>query len=249
MKVVSLSPATTEILFAVGAGNTVVADTYFCDFPEQAKKIPKIGSFTDIHFEKIVELHPDLVLSSTIVQTRIYRTLQEMKINVVHFDPRSIQGIIESIQSIGNLVHHEKEATCIVIQMQNEIDKLQESPPKHKPRIYIEEWYDPPMYSGNWVPELVELAGGKYAFSINNGVSKVTSETEVLNFDPEYIFVSYCGFGTKSDTKKILNRKNWQNVSAIKNKKVYPLNETILNRPGPRILQSAGEIRRHLNDR
>lgn len=246
MNVISLSPATTEILFAVGAGDMVVADTYFCDYPEQAKKIAKVGSFTDIHFEKITSFKPDLVLSSTIVQTRIYKTLQKMNINVVHFDPRSIQDIIESIQTIGQLVHHEKEAVNIVNQMQKEIETLIESQPKQKKNVYIEEWYEPPMYSGNWVPELVQLAGGAYPFSLKNGVSKETPENELLKFDPEYIFVSYCGYGTKSDTQKIFQRKNWQNVSAIKNKKVFPLNESILNRPGPRILQSVYEIKQHL---
>jgi iron complex transport system substrate-binding protein len=246
MKIISLSPATTEILYSLDAGDLIVANTYFCDYPPEAKKKPKVGSFSSIDVGRIKKFKPDLILTSTVVQTRMYKELQDMGFNVVHFDPRSILEIIESIKKIGSLIGKEQLSEILTKKMLQKIEEYKKNAKKNKWRVYIEEWYDPPMYSGNWVPDIVELAGGEYFSVEKEGLSADTPEDKLLQFDPEYIFVSYCGFGTKSDPKKVLERKKWKNVSAVKNKKVFFLNETILNRPGPRILEAVTEIKKHL---
>ncbi len=246
MRIISLSPSTTEILFALNAGDMIVANTYFCDYPSEAKKLPKAGSFSNIDFEKIKKFKPDLVITSTIVQKRINLELQKKGFRTVYLDPRSLTDILSSIKQIGKLIGREKESSKVIKKMQKEIVRLKKTKPSKKPRVYIEEWYEPPMYSGNWVPDIVELAGGTYGLATKGGISKNTPEKKLFAFDPEYIFVSYCGFGRKSDPNRILKRKGWENITAVKSKKVYPLDETILNRPGPRILKAAKEIQNYL---
>ncbi len=246
MNIISLSPATTEILYAIGAGNMIVGNTYLCDYPLEAKKTTKVGSFSHVDMEKIQQLKPDIIFTSTVVQQRIYKDLTDAGLRVVHSDPRSIQDILVSIEQIGSLIGKQEDANRLMTSMKKQIQRLKETKPKVKPRVYVEEWYSPPMYSGNWVPELVALAGGAYGFGESGDISRETSEEAVLKFDPEYIFVSYCGFGVKSDPHKVLQRPGWANVSAVKNNNVFALNETVLNRPGPRILQSVTQMREYL---
>jgi iron complex transport system substrate-binding protein len=176
MKIVSLSPSTTEILFALGAGDMVVADTYFCDYPEEAKKLPKAGSFSRIEPENLAVFEPDLVFTSTVVQKQMADHFIQSGLNVVHFDPRSVDEIIDSIAKTGETVGKQTEAAGIISKMKSELEELQRTKNEPYPRVYIEEWYDPPMYSGNWVPELVELAGGTYFKKQNGDISKDTVE-------------------------------------------------------------------------
>ena len=247
MKIISLSPAITEILFALNASDQIVGNTYWCDFPAEAKNIPKVGSFTNLDLKKLKIINPDLILTSTIVQHHIFNQLKKEGFNVIHTDPRSLKDILESIKLIGKLVKKNSAARKIREKMEQEISDLRKNKASHNFRVYIEEWYDPVMFSGNWVPEIVELAGGKYFPYKKQGISQQTNESKLLKFDPEYIFVSYCGFGIKSDVNKIYRRETWQNITAVKNKMVFAINETILNRPGPRIVQSSKEIRSYLN--
>lgn len=245
MRIISLSPAVTEILYAIGAGADVVGVTYLCDFPLEAKEKPKVGTFTHINQQALKELRSDLLITSTVVQQRMRDELLEEGFPILHVDPRALADILESIRTIGKQVGRKREAVSVVSSLQKEIRNLQKNIPKKHPRVYIEEWYEPPMYSGNWVPDLVKLAGGDY-FSTKSDISRETNIKEVVEFDPEIMFASYCGFGTKSDITHILHRKEWEKVTALKNKKVFAVNETILNRPGPRILEAVKEIQGYL---
>src|SRR5689334_17725917 len=100
MRIVSLSPAVTEILFAIGVESDIVANTYFCDYPTEAKKIPKAGSFSDIRIDKIKSFRPDLVITSTVVQEKMYHALKNEGFKTLHFDPRSLEDIVQSIEVI-----------------------------------------------------------------------------------------------------------------------------------------------------
>lgn len=241
MRLVSLSPSITEIIFALGAGDSIVANTAYCDFPEAAKKIPKVGSWIYVNDETVKKFRPDLVITSTIVQQNAderYKDFQHL-----HLDPRSLDDIYQSIIILGNAINRETAAKKLVKQMKTEEDKIRKQKTKTTPRAYIEEWFKPPMASGNWVPDIVELAGGNYFPGIKKGeISRKVSDEEIIAFDPEVIFVSYCGYKDKSDPKIVLERSGWENIAAIKTGRVHVLNDDFLNRPGPRILESAKAI-------
>jgi len=241
MRLVSLSPSVTEIIFALGAGNDIVANTAYCDFPETSNKIPKVGSWIYINDEAVKKFQPDLVITSTVVQQNAEKRYRDF--NHLHLDPRSLADIYESIILLGKTINKEAEAKELVSQLKTEADQIRKRATKTTPRVYIEEWFKPPMASGNWVPDIVELAGGKYFPGIKKEeISRKVSDEEIIAFDPEVIFVSYCGYKDKSDPKMVLERKGWQNIAAIKAGRVHVLNDDLLNRPGPRILESAKAI-------
>lgn len=108
MNIISLSPAMTEILYALDVGDMIVGNTYLCDYPLEAKKKYKVGSFSHIDIQKIQGLKPDIIFTSTVVQQRMYTELKTIGLPVVHTDPRSIKDIMVSIQRIGRLVGKQK---------------------------------------------------------------------------------------------------------------------------------------------
>jgi iron complex transport system substrate-binding protein len=114
----------------------------------------------------------------------------------------------------------------------NEIKKLTEN--AKKVRVYAEEWHKPPFVCGNWIPELIDLAGGESL--ISGGRSREVSLEEIQKFDPHYMIITWCGFGEKAQSDLVKYREGWENVYAVKNNRVLVFDDSYLNRPGPRIV-------------
>src|SRR5438034_830505 len=104
MRVVSLAPSNTEIIFALGAEKSLVAVTSFCDFPEPAKKIPRLPGWSTIHAKDVLAHKPDLALTSSICQAKLKADLEAAGVRVIHFDPRHLKDVPESFIEIGELL-------------------------------------------------------------------------------------------------------------------------------------------------
>lgn len=257
MRIVSLAPSNTEILFALGAGDQVVACTTYCDYPPEAKKLPKVGGWTTVSHDLVKKFDPDIVLTSTIVQGDAELKFKNEKFKVFHLGVITFDDIYKSIQKIGDLVGKKEEARELVEEMKVQLYRqryrahlrgMQRSNQAHlvgdnKPRVYIEEWFDPPMASGNWVTEIIEAVGGVPILK-KGEISKEVTLSEIDAFDPDYVMLAYCGYGAKSDPDVF--KKRWSGLRAVKDDKVFALDEGILNRPGPRIWQAAEEIKKLL---
>lgn len=136
----------------------IVGVTKYCDYPLAAEPIPKMGGWMDIDFSRVLAQKPDLVFTSTIVQQNVAERARELGLEVLHTDPRSLPEILESIIQIGNAVgrtHRAKEVVREICDDANNLRKKTEHLPKKK--LYVEEW--PLTVSGNWVPDLLEIAG------------------------------------------------------------------------------------------
>ena len=254
-RIVSLAPSNTEILYALGAQDRLVAVTRYCDFPEEAEKKPRIGGWLDINDELVKSYNPDLILTSTFVQNKITSRYKKSKMDIVAMMPTTLKGVFDSIIKIGSLVDKEKEANELIDSMKNKINEVKnriqnynkrntinENPIRknnqnkiNKRRIYIEEWHKPPTVSGNWVPSLVKIAGGDYGL-IKSGVhSKEVTTGQIQEYDPEIIIISICGMADKAPKEWVTKRGGWQNLSAVKNNRVHVFDDSLLNRPGPRL--------------
>ena len=236
-RIISLAPSNTEILYALGAADKLAACTRYCDFPEEAKKKPRIGGWLDISDELVKKYNPDLLLASTFVQNNITKKYKKSKMNIVALMPTTLKGVFDSIEKIGKLADKEKEAIRLIASMKNKFSEIQNKiNSKNRPRVYVEEWHKPPTVSGNWVPSLVKMAGGKYEL-IKAGVhSKEVTTEQMQEYDPKIIVVSICGMADKAPKEWITKRKGWGNLSAVKNNKVYVFDDSWLNRPGPRLV-------------
>ena len=192
-RILSLAPANTEILLELGMKEKLIGTTSYCTKFTNQHGPSIIGGWLNIDFEKIAELKPDLILTSTFLQDKVTQQLKSKNFNVVQFDPKTVSDIWQSIIGIGKLVGKEKEGLQLANDCKEKFNSLKAkfaNPAKKsesqnasllpKPKIYCEEWPNPPMVSGNWVPEVVEAAGGTCKGLITAGERSKPIELEKL---------------------------------------------------------------------
>jgi len=237
MDIISLAPSNTEILYKIDAGDQVVATTSLCDYPEEAAKKPSIGGWTNPKISRIQEFNPDLVIASDDLQDEAVDKIEQEGYPVLQVKPHSLEEVYESILHIGEAVGKEDKAKELVNEVKSGLEdiNLEESP-----RIYCEEWMDPPMVSGNWIPDLVKEIGGEYF--IEDGRSRNFDLEDLKEFDPEYIFMHICGSGENLSTEQLTEREGWEEITAVQKDQVYIIDDNLLNRPGPRLVEGAKEM-------
>ncbi len=235
-KIVSLSPAMTEILFALSAGGSVVGVTTFCDYPEAARHLYKIGDFSNPSIERIVGLKPDLVIVNMPEQLRIKNQLEKLRITIFVSQPTSLSDIYSEIDKIGKAVGKEIAADSMINYMQTH---LQPCRMEKKKRVYLELSPRPIVTIGakTFLNEILEMAGGKNIFSDLKKDYPVVSQEEIIKRDPEIIILLH--------PENIKDRWGWENITAIKTMEVYTnINQDYLMRPGPRLVEGFSELKR-----
>lgn len=244
MRIASLAPSVTEILFELGAQNEIVCSTIFCDYPETAKSLPKVGSWVNIEPQRLSEFQPDIVFTSSAVQGKFTIQLKELGFNVININPLTLSEVVESYNQIGSLVGKKSEAAAIVNELYKKIMGcyLRESF-SYTPRVYCEEWSSPPMAAGNWVPEIVKLAGGIPGIGQTGKLSRQFELQELVDFNPEVIVLHLCGMGEKVDKQSIKTRPGWENVEAVKADRIHVLDDSLLNRPTSRLFSGLDTLR------
>lgn len=262
-RLISLAPSNTEILFALGAHSSIVGATHLCDFPPEAKRLPKIGSWTTSHdFDAMERLKPTLLLASMYVPPSLEKWAAQKRIPLFSVCPVTLDGIYKSIEKIGSIVGMgencteenctEENAKSLVLQMKSDFAKIEAHSKSlaFHPKIYCEEFHSPPFASANWVPEIVRLAGG-IPFSKEGIFSHPTSLKKLQNFSPDLIVLHWCGFGERSAASSLAKRDGWGSLSAVQGKKIFPFDDSLLNRPSPRLVLGAQKLQqliiRHQN--
>lgn len=244
MRIVSLSPAATETLFAIELGKQIVAVDQFGNFPEEAKAIPHIKDHQKIDVRDVKDFKPDLVLTGTVVQEKLAAELKAAGLPVFHQDPRTLDAVLESIVQLGVVVAEEERAKELVQKLKDEFAALKTKTKilPRKARVYCEEWHVPPMVSGNWVPDVLGYAGVQ-SFPIKAGeLSREISLDDVKRFDPDLIVISWCGAGRLADKKLLMEREGWNALRAVQQGTVFVIDDSLLNRPGPRLLEGARQV-------
>ncbi|MEM2210441.1 MAG: cobalamin-binding protein [Nitrososphaerales archaeon] len=245
-KIISIAPSNTEILFSLGLDDKIIGVTQYCDYPPKVKrmvdegKIAIVGGFANPSIEKIIALMPDVVFATHTVQLKVIESLEEKGIRVVFLDPKNIQDILNNILIIGKVTGKEIEAKKLVDEMKQRIDYVisKTQNVSYKPRVYYEVWHDPLMSIGpdTYVSQLIEMAGGKNIFSDSNLPYPIVNSESIISRDPEIIIIKigYMGGIAKDE---IVKRSGWNVISAVKNGKIYEINEDLVIRPGPRIVE------------
>jgi iron complex transport system substrate-binding protein len=232
-RVVSLSPAMTEVIFAIGGADYLVGVTTYCDYPDSAKKIYKVGDFSNPSVERILSLKPDLVIVNIPEQRRIKEQLEKYGIRTFPTSPKSIDDIYKDIINIGRILKKEEGADSLVEYMKANIRDLG----RKKRKTYIEICAQPLITIGrySYLNELIEMAGGENIFGDLEKDYPVINQEQVIMRNPDIIIVLH--------PEEIEGRLGWGRISAIKNKKVYKnLNQDWLMRPGPRLVLGFKEL-------
>ncbi|MBV9214599.1 MAG: cobalamin-binding protein [Acidobacteria bacterium] len=242
-RVVSTAPSVTENIFAVGAGDRLVGVTTFCNYPEEAKSIAKVGDTMNPNMETIVALKPDVVLVSSASQLENFtKVLEQNGIAVYVTNPTSLQGVFKNLKELGDLLGTREQAEKLVGDLV--VRTLTESPslPPKNNRVFIQISKEPLFTIGkdSFLNEVVGAAGGE---SVTEGVAtaypKLSKET-ASGLNPDVIILS-----DSPDNQE--PNEAFRNSPAVKNGRVYKINADIISRPGPRLVDALEEIARDLH--
>ncbi len=238
-RIVSLEPSITATIVALGQQHRLIAVSRYCNRLADISNLPQLGTTWSVNAEEVSELEPDLVIAATPYKSGKIDELLKNGLNVLCLYPQKLKDVYNHINMIGNICNAGTEAEKLVQWMQSELvrmAKLSENKPAQK--VYIEEWYNPLMTAPMWVSEIVELFGGTV---VPDRLGRQIKESEIFDTDPELIIVNWAGID-KIDTGKILNRPGWEDITAIKNRKVVAVNEILLNAPGPNLVEGAKQL-------
>jgi iron complex transport system substrate-binding protein len=245
-RIISLAPGCTEIIFAVGLGTRVVGVDDNSNYPEAAKNITKIGSYLNPNLEVMVSLEPDLILASDMTSKECITSLKEKNLTVFVLAPKAIQGIIRDIRLVGIIGKKTKEADNLTNSLEQRINAITlktKSNTLYTPRVYVEYypyWTCGPESFGN---DLISMAGGKnIAGATTTAYSEITNEF-VVGSNPE-IIVFTVGLHSSTTIKDIISRIGWDKFDAVKNNKIYTIDDDIISRPGPRIVDALEHLTR-----
>lgn len=245
-RIVCLTAETTEIAFAIGAGDRVVGVPGTAHRPPEARQRPKIGGFTTCRVDKILALQPDLALAFSDLQADVVRDLVRAGVPVLALNQRSLAGIFQAILLIGGVLGREGDARGLVADMQDEIRQIREfsSVWPDRPRVYFEEWGEPQIAGIRWVSELIEIAGGRDVFpelrERPDALGRVVDPAEVVRRNPQVILASWCG--KRVDIEAIRRRPGWEALEAVREGRLYALPSADLLVPGPSVLHGLRAI-------
>ena len=239
MRIISLAPSNTEILFALGLGDRVVGVTSFCDYPEEAKSKEIVGDYSGHNLERIIELEPDLVLVYGPGDEEENRILREAGIHVLGFLSETMEDIIQDIETIGKATGRNEEARDIINSIREKRDYVVEKVKEAgEVSVFYEIWHDPLMGAGkgSFMDELITLAGGNNIANDTDGAYPQYDLEQLIERDPQVYLASK---DTDDKTiESIKTRPGYDAISAIKNHRIYLFegNEAnLVSRPGPRI--------------
>ncbi|WP_163870070.1 ABC transporter substrate-binding protein [Myxococcus eversor] len=244
-RVVCMTEETTEVLYRIGAGDLVVGVSGFTVRPPEARKKPRVSSFLDANFERILELKPDLVLGFSDLQADLGRELCKRGVPVFLFNQRSLGEILQTVRVTGALVGRAEAAEKLAAELTANLERHAEAAQKlpRRPRIFFEEWHDPLISGIRWCSELVELVGGedicRESRASQGAKGRIFEPEEVARRNPEGVIASWCGRKAKRD--KIASRPGWSQVQAVLDDQLYEVKSSLILQPGPAALSDGVE--------
>lgn len=244
-RVVALSAADCEVLYAVGAGDLLVGRGEYCDYPAEVLDVPAVESGAETNLEQIIALEPQVLLMSSMAQTEDQvAQLEAAGIKVVVSDAQDIAGVYEAIAMIGALTGHDEQAATVIENMKATFTDLAAHADELEGKsVYFE--VSPLQYglwtagSGTFMDEIATMLGLTNIFADVSGWAEI-SEEQVLAANPDIIvtIAMYYGEG-QTPEEEILSRAGWQDVTAVKNGDILNLADNELSRPGPRLADGA----------
>ena len=244
-KIVSLSPSNTEIIFALDAGDKLVGVTSFCDYPEEAKSIEKIGDFENPNVEMIKKVQPDVIFAGVYTKDEIATILEGLDIPVIFTEAPDFETIYDSINLIGSLVKEEDKAEKIVHDMHKTIDDIKSKVKDlEKPNIFYVSWTDPLITTGKgtFIHNVMQIAGANNVAENVEGWTQYSVE-ELIKQNPDMIISSFHATDEGLGKEDLMNDPMFKNLDCVKKGNIYVMkDDNIIARPGPRIIDAIFEM-------
>lgn len=234
-RVVSLAPSATEVVHTVGAGDQLIAGT------DHGSIDASVGGWLTPDIETVEALEPDHVLTTDALQDDIAGELRARGIPTTHSSPQTLSAVYTYIREIGAAVNKVEAADRLAATIDERIQAISARVEgRERPVVYCEEWDEPPMVAGNWVPEIINAAGGIHPFCSPGERSRRIEQAEIEAHAPSHAIVHLCGKGENADPEAI-HKRGWSipHVSVI--------DDSLLNQPGPRLATATERIAHFLH--
>lgn len=246
-RVVALTASDVEILYALGAGDTLVGRGEYCDYPAEVFDLPVVASGAETSVEQILSLAPDVVIMAKMAQTvEQVNALENAGVRVIVSDAQDIAGVYQVIEMIGAIVGRNDEAAALVSGMQTAFADIAANTGDAGKTVYFEvsplEWGLWTAGADTFMDELAQMCGLTNAFADVSGWVGI-SEEQVLARDPDYIVTITMYFGEgPTPVEEIMGRPAWQSLKAVQNGNVYNADSNEISRPGPRLTDAAEKL-------
>lgn len=244
-RIVSLTPATTEILFALGAGPRVIATTDFDDYPPEAVALEDVASYTAVDVEKIVGLEADLVIAggNFFNDPAAIAQLRDLGVPVVVVYAPTVDGVLKDIELVGSAVGATDAAKDFTASMRAGFDQVAVATAElPKPRVFYELDATSDIYTAaddSFIAEMIGLAGGT-PITTGSPTDFAISLEKLIEADPEVIVLGDAAYGVTPEA--VTARPGWDVMTAVKNGDIRGVNDLIVTRPGPRLVDGLREL-------
>jgi len=241
-RIICMTEETTEWLYLLGQSARIVGISGYTVRPKIARaEKPRISAFTSAKIDKILALEPDCVFGFSDLQADIAATLIRHGVQVTIFNQRSVDEIFTMLYQVAAMVGEAEQGLQRIQQMQLHLQTIQtaaKSLPR-RPRVYFEEWDEPPISAISWVSELTGIAGGDDCFpelaQQSLGKNRIIADPrEIVSRQPDIIIGSWCG--KKFNPQRVAARPDWQDVPAVKNGQLFEIKSADILQPGPAAL-------------
>jgi len=277
MRICSLLPSATEIVYALDLGDQLVGVSHACDYPDDAATKPVVSQsvrqITHLSSEEIDgivrqaransnplywidgdllrELKPDLIITQELCEVcaidsgSVFETsakVLDYQPEILTIRPNSVADILQNVRNVASSAGVFQRGDEVVDSLQGRIQAVVNGVAKEgtRPRVLCLDWLDPLRNTGQWVPELVELAGGAERLAVAGGLSRELTWEEIIVYAPEYLMVMPCGYGPdrvrQDASEKLAHLKGWDELPAVKLGQVFLFDGRIPTRHGPRVV-------------
>ncbi len=232
-RIVCLTEETTETLYRLGQQHRIVGISGYTVRPPEARRDkPRISAFTSADTAKILALQPDLVLAFSDMQADILADLARHGLNIHLFNQRDIAGILAMIRLLGAITGVPERGEALAREMAAGLAPVQAA---QRPKVYFEEWDEPMISAIGWVSELIHIAGGEDVFA-DRAQGKAARERfvtpdEVIARAPDIVIASWCG--KKFQPARFAARPGFDNLPAVRNKRLHEVKSPLILQPGP----------------
>ena len=241
-RIVCLTEEPTEVLYALGEQERIVGISGFTVRPPRARREkPKVSAFTSAKIDEILKLQPDFVVGFSDIQADIAAELVRRGVEVWISNHRSVEGILDYVRRLGALVGAGDKANAYADELRLGLEAIEREAAAlpRRPKVYFEEWDEPPITGIRWVAELVRIAGGDDIFPERAleplAKARILEDSdEVIRRAPDIILGSWCG--KKFRPEKVASRPGWGAVPAVRDGELHEVKSPIILQPGPAAL-------------
>jgi iron complex transport system substrate-binding protein len=249
-RIISLAPSNTEILYALGAGDQVIGRDSASDFPAEALDLPSIGdTFSGLNSETIVSLQPDLILAAQITPVEYIAELEQLGLTVFWLaNPVTLEGLYTNLDIVAQLTGRQDEAAELTVDLQTREAAIQNALADitEIPVVFyeIDGATDPDAPwtsgSGTFIDILINSAGGENAGSVLTSDFGQISIEELLVQNPDVILLGDAAYGVTVES--VGERAGWSDLAAVQNGQVFPFDDNLVSRPGPRLIDALEQL-------